>query len=115
MKQVRATETESSECLGAEMLELLIIRSEDYGLPGVVRTGVRHDMIDVAIRQDRKEVWKVVGEALIRAAEQDDLVPRLSDRFVDSCPDVVFAAFDHFNAACRFAGWRKRTIRLRRK
>ena len=93
-----------------EMIASMIQRSENYETPDKVRTAIRHDMVDIAIKQADDRIWVDVGEALIRAAEQDDLVPRVSDRFVEACPDTVFEGFHIENAACRFVAWRRKTL-----
>lgn len=93
------------------IIQAEIVRSEDYGLTAPARSAIRHGLIDKAIIAADEEVWRDVGEALIRAAEIDDLIPRLSDRFVDMCPDEVFATFAPDSAASRFMGWRCKTQR----
>lgn len=95
-----------------DLLQAMIARSEDYRLPGTVRSGVRHDMLDLAMQTNDEEIWKLLGDAFVRAAEADDLVPRLSDRFVDNCPDIVFETFHRYCAATRFTGWKNRAIRI---
>jgi hypothetical protein len=86
-----------------------IRRSEDGTLSGVLRSGIRHSLIDTAHRMQDSEAWTDIGNALIRAAETDDLSPQVSDHFVRACPDAIFAGFALDNAACRFTRWRLKT------
>jgi hypothetical protein len=96
------------------LLGIETARSEDYDLPDNVRSAIRYTMIEIAQQSSSEEDWIAVGEALIRAAERDDLSVQVSDRFVMHCPDDAFAALPTRNAAAaRFTKWRMRANSFR--
>lgn len=87
----------------------LIQSSENYRLSFGERSSYRHRAIEYAERTGVHEDWVDVGEALIRAAEINDLTPQVSDHFVRDCPDEVFASLPRESAACKFYKWRKKS------
>jgi hypothetical protein len=92
-----------------------IARSENYELGPVTLSAIRHDLIDAAIKLQDDDLWLDLGRALVRACDMKDLTTKVSDRFVDNCPDVVFETLGRtVSPYFRFAGWRKRTERALR-
>jgi len=90
-----------------------IARSENYHLSPMIRSGIRHDLIDEAIVLHDDEFWLKVGRVLMKAAHENDLSPQVSDRFVNNAPDDVFTKIVCENThQPPFKAWRKRGIEL---
>jgi len=89
-------------------------RSEDYTALGVVRSAVRHDLMDKAAMTADMQMWRDIGETLVRACDRDDLTPQVSDHFVRDCPTEVFKDFATTSPCDRFVKWQKRAKRLSR-
>lgn len=85
-----------------------VSRSDNFSLSPQIRSRARHEFIDLAEKLSVLDMWVEAGQALIRAAEGNDLSAQVSDHFVRVCPDEAFEQFPYHSAAMRFTGWRER-------
>jgi 16S rRNA C1402 N4-methylase RsmH len=105
----------SFEFTGLRDFILQVDRSENYQLPDVVRSGIRHDLLDVAEQLGDDLVWDEIAQAIVRACDEDDLTPQVSDHFVRAAPDHIFRKVAMGSPHDRFTRWRRRAYELGQK
>lgn len=87
-------------------------RARDRSASPRVRSGGLHNLMDLAQRADDHDLWLRIGRALIRACDDDDLTPQVSDHFVDACPDQIFKQVANASPRKRFKAWHRRANHL---
>jgi hypothetical protein len=103
------------EFTGLRDFILQIDRSENYQLTGIVRSGIRHDLLDIAEQLNDDLVWDEIAQALVRACDEKDLTPQVSDHFVRAAPDHIFAKVADGSPYHRFTRWKNRANSLERR
>ena len=83
-------------------------RARDFTLHYKKRAAIWHGLMDVAEATEDDELWNEIGEIIIIAFNRDDVSAKISDHFVDKCPDEIFRKYAMQGPHDRFVAWRKR-------
>lgn len=87
-------------------------RARDTTLNYKARSAIWHGLMDVAELWQDDALWNEIGEIIILAFSRDDVSAKISDHFVEKCPDVVFRKYALQGPHDRYVRWRQRTQEL---